>query len=88
MNRANRQLTDLGSKIRPIRLSKNLSQESFAHKAGLDRTYIGHVERGERNMSFTNLVKITNALGYSLSDLLEGIDANPAVPASDNPTSG
>ncbi len=83
MARENSPLTDLGSKIRRIRLSKHLSQEAFANKAGLDRTYVGQVERGESNISFTNLVKFANALGYSLSDLLEGIDANPAISTSD-----
>jgi len=50
-----------------------LSQESFAHMAELDRSYIGQVERGERNISFKNLCKIAAALNVTVSALTEGV---------------
>ncbi|NJN60163.1 MAG: helix-turn-helix transcriptional regulator [Coleofasciculaceae cyanobacterium RL_1_1] len=66
-------LIRLGSRIREIRKAKGLSQEAFADKCNLDRTYIGGVERGERNISFLNLYTISSNLNLSLSDLLINI---------------
>lgn len=66
-------LIRLGSRIREIRKAKGLSQEAFADKCNLDRTYIGSVERGERNISFRNLYIISSNLNLSLSDLLINI---------------
>jgi transcriptional regulator with XRE-family HTH domain len=66
-------LIRLGSRIREIRKAKGLSQEAFADKCNLDRTYIGGVERGERNISFLNLYIISSNLNLSLSDLLINI---------------
>ena len=54
-----------GERVRTIRKSKGLSQETLALMCGLDRTYIGGVERGERNISLINMHKIANALGVS-----------------------
>jgi transcriptional regulator with XRE-family HTH domain len=64
----------LGSKIKQLRLDLKLSQEQVAERADLHRTYIGSVERGERNVSLDNLVSIADALGVSLSKLLEEIN--------------
>jgi transcriptional regulator with XRE-family HTH domain len=63
----------LGRKIRRLRIELGLSQEEFAHRAEIDRSYIGQIERGERNIAFTNTIKIARALGVSLSQLTEGI---------------
>ena len=64
----------LGSEIRRLRSDRCLSQEAFADLCGLDRTYIGSVERGERNVSLINLLKISHALALSLSSLLSCLD--------------
>ena len=58
-----------GEKVRELRKSKGLSQESLALVSGLDRTYIGGVERGERNISLLNIHKIANALSVSPKEL-------------------
>ena len=63
-------LTQVGSNIRRIRLEFDISQEELAIRAGLDRTYIGAVERGERNISLLNFAKIAKALGFSPSEIL------------------
>jgi transcriptional regulator with XRE-family HTH domain len=65
--------TQLGNRIRSKRLQLGLSQERLAEKADLHWTYIGGVERGERNISLLNIVKISRALGVTASRMLEGI---------------
>lgn len=65
-------LREFGSRVRSARLKKNLSQEALADLAGLDRTYIGGIERGERNVSLLNIAKIATSLGTSIALLLEG----------------
>lgn len=62
-------LKRFGARVRMLRLSKGYSQESFAEECGLDRTYIGGVERGERNIALRNIEKIAKALGMTLSEL-------------------
>lgn len=64
----------VGSDIRRRRSANGLSQEAFADLCGLDRTYIGGVERGERNVSIVNLLRISNALNVRLSELLTCLD--------------
>jgi transcriptional regulator with XRE-family HTH domain len=63
-------LLSLGEIIREKRKALGYSQEGFADLVGLHRTYIGSVERGEKNISFINLYKIAEKLQMSLSDLL------------------
>jgi len=58
-----------GKKVRDLRKSKKLSQESLALVCGLDRTYIGGVERGERNISLLNIHKIAIALNVHPKEL-------------------
>ena len=54
-----------GSRVRQIRQNMGLSQEELAHLCNLDRSYVGGVERGERNISLVNIHKIANALNIS-----------------------
>lgn len=56
-----------GIKVRQMRLERGLSQETFADRCGLHRTYIGAVERGERNISIENIEKIAKALEVPIS---------------------
>jgi DNA-binding XRE family transcriptional regulator len=51
-----------GKRIRQLRLAQNLTQEELAHRAGLHPTYVGGVERGERNVGFDNVLKLARAL--------------------------
>ena len=62
--------TKFGAKVRKLRLAKGLSQEAFADVCGLHRTYVGAIERGERNVSLENIEKIAKALGISIASLL------------------
>jgi len=59
---------EVGNRIKELRSSRGISQETLAHEAGLDRTYITSVERGKRNISIVNLEKIAIALNISLSE--------------------
>ena len=67
-------LITLGMRIRHERQRLGLSQEKFADKCGFDRTYISLVERGKRNISFSNLCTIASGLGVSVSKLTEDIE--------------
>ncbi len=58
-----------GERVRELRKEKGLSQEALALACGLDRTYIGGIERGERNVSLVNIQKIAAALGVGCHDL-------------------
>ena len=66
-------LIRFGARVRQLRISKGYSQESFAAKCGLDRTYIGGIERGERNLALRNMESIAQALETTLSELTEGL---------------
>ncbi|NTU74281.1 helix-turn-helix transcriptional regulator [Candidatus Roizmanbacteria bacterium] len=63
-------LIALGCNIRAERCRKGYSQEVLAEKSGLHRTYIGVVERGEKNITISNCSKIADALHLKLSDLI------------------
>lgn len=67
-----------GAGVRALRERAGLSQEQLAHVAGLHRTYVGSVERGERNVSLDNIWALADALGVSPSDLLP--PAQPGAP--------
>lgn len=58
-----------GNRIRDLRLAKDLSQEDLAFRAGIHRTYLGGIERGERNPALKNIAAIARALGVTLSEL-------------------
>lgn len=62
----------LASNIRDFRETKNLSQEAFADLCGLHRTYVGSVERGERNVTLSTLEMFASVLGVPVSRLLSG----------------
>lgn len=66
-------LVQLGKNIHRYRSLCDLTQERLAEKASLHSTYVAGVERGERNISILNLMKIANALGVTLTDLVEGL---------------
>lgn len=60
-----------GCRLRDLRKRKGLSQETLALACALDRTYIGGVERGERNLSLINIYKIADALNVSARELFD-----------------
>ncbi|MBI4190329.1 MAG: helix-turn-helix transcriptional regulator [Betaproteobacteria bacterium] len=73
MSRRSDILVRFGTRVRELRLSKGYSQESFAAKCNLDRTYVGGIERGERNVAIRNIESIAKALDMTLSELMEGL---------------
>jgi len=62
-----------GRALRQRRSKMGVSQEAFADLCGLDRTYVGGIERGERNVALVNLEKIAKALNLSLSELFRHV---------------
>jgi len=64
-------LKQFGNRVKILRRKNNWSQEEFAKKAGLHRTYIGSIERSERNISLINIERIAKALKVNISDLVE-----------------
>ncbi len=60
-----------GQKVRQLREAKGLSQEKLAFQAGIHRTYLGGIERGERNPSLRNIAVIAKALGVTIADLFQ-----------------
>lgn len=63
-----------GTKIREFRKSRGLSQEALADLAELDRSYIGGVERGDRNISLNNIHKLSKALNINISDIFKDLN--------------
>jgi ribosome-binding protein aMBF1 (putative translation factor) len=66
-------LREFGLRVRKLREAAGWSQEDFAEHCNLHRTYVGSVERGERNLALLNIRKIAVALGVSMSKLVEGL---------------
>lgn len=60
-----------GEKLRDLRKSKKLSQEALSKKAGLDRTYVGKIERGEKSPSLHTIEKLANILDVEVSEFFE-----------------
>lgn len=69
----NEYLVKLGLRIREERKLKGYSQESLALEAGIDRSYLGGVERGERNLSLLTLLKICDCLSCDIAKLTKGL---------------
>jgi transcriptional regulator with XRE-family HTH domain len=67
-------LKRFGTNVRTLREKRELSQEELAEIADLDRTYVGGLERGERNATLGSILRIAKALKTSVADLCEGID--------------
>lgn len=63
-------LKNFGDKVRQERTKKNLSQEGLADLAGVHRTYIGMIERAEKNITLENIEKIAKALKIKINSLL------------------
>jgi len=63
-----------GENVRKFRRLLNISQEELAHRADLHRTYIGMIERAEKNITLVNIEKIANALEVKIEDLLKHSD--------------
>ncbi|WP_363129879.1 helix-turn-helix transcriptional regulator [Sphingomonas sp.] len=63
----------LGKRIRAKRRELGMSQEGLAHEAGLDRSYVGRIERGEHNLTFVALVKLCRAMKCDVATLTAGI---------------
>jgi|TARA_R110001606_G_scaffold35769_5_gene103650 transcriptional regulator with XRE-family HTH domain len=64
-------LKEFGDRIRHLRTLENLSQEQLAYKTGFHRTYIGMIERGERNISLTNMAIFAKAFDLTIDELLK-----------------
>lgn len=66
-------LVKFGNRIRDERLKQGLSQEKLASRAGVHRTYIGMIERAEKNITLENIEKIAKALNLSIFDIFKGV---------------
>ena len=66
-------LKHFGQRVRELRKARGFSQESFAAECGLDRTYMGGIERGERNVALRNIERIARTLNVSISKLTAGL---------------
>lgn len=65
--------TKVGLRIKDLRAINDVSQERFANKIGMDRTYLASIEVGQRNVTLQNLAKIANGFDMTLSEFFEGI---------------
>ena len=70
----NQALIQFGDKVKTTRKEKGLSQEDLASRANLHRTYIGMIERAEKNITLVNMLKIAKGLNVPLCELLESVD--------------
>ena len=68
------ELIAFGKAIRSIRLNKGISQEALADLAGIDRSYMGGVERGEHNIALINIKRISEALGIPVTAVMKKAD--------------
>lgn len=64
-------LKELGLKVQQRRKELGISQEELAYRAGFHRTYIGMIERAERNITLSNLKRLADALGVELKELFD-----------------
>mgnify|MGYP000480569249 CR=1 FL=1 len=65
----NEKLVSFGQRVRELRKNKGLSQEAMAALASVDRSYMGHIERGEKNITLTKIYQISDALEIDVADL-------------------
>ena len=79
-------LKALGLRIRALRTEKGYSQEAFADKCGVHRTFMGTIERGESNLSFQNIHKVAATLGISLSVLFQDLEKKANIPTGEDST--
>jgi transcriptional regulator with XRE-family HTH domain len=70
-------IKEFGNRIRQLRLEKNISQEKLSFLTGFHRTYIGMIERGERNMSLSNIAMFAKVFELNVSELLDFKNINP-----------
>ncbi|WP_165054354.1 helix-turn-helix domain-containing protein [Adlercreutzia sp. ZJ176] len=64
----------VGLRIKDLREAEGVSQETFALRIGMDRSYLASIETGRRNLTLQNLAKIAQGFGMTLSQFLEGIE--------------
>lgn len=67
-------LVDFGDRLRVCRFEADLTQEELADAAGLHWTYVGQIERGERNLTYLNVLRLARGLGMTPAELLDGIE--------------
>jgi len=67
-------LKEFGLRLRQLGKHKGYSQEGFALECGLDRSYVGAVERGERNLSLRNIRRMARQLDITLSEMFKGLE--------------
>ena len=70
-------LKDFGARIRQLRVDKDMSQEKLSFATGFHRTYIGMTERGERNISLTNIAVYAKVFEMTISELMDFKSINP-----------
>ncbi|GAC1304148.1 MAG: helix-turn-helix transcriptional regulator [Mucilaginibacter sp.] len=69
-------LKEFGERIKTLRTKQKISQEALSHKTGFHRTYIGMIERGERNISLVNIAVFAKVFQMSISELLDFASEN------------
>jgi transcriptional regulator with XRE-family HTH domain len=81
-------IKDFGLRIRQLRIEKNISQEKLSYETGFHRTYIGMVERGERNISLSNIAVFSKVFEIPISELFDfsKINANHSHTNYENKT--
>lgn len=67
-------LEKLGEAIRALRQGRELSQEELAERAGVHRTYIGMIERGEKNVTILTMLRLSSALNVKVSEIMLSLD--------------
>ena len=77
----NEKLVAFGQRVRELRKNKGVSQAAVAALAGVDRSYMGHIERGEKNITLTKIYQISEALGIEVADLFPRT-ATPSMSSS------
>jgi len=66
-------LVRFGHRVRDLRKKRGFSQEAFAAECGMDRTYMGGIERGERNVALRNIERIAKTLDMTVAQLMRGV---------------